>query len=129
MGKFLITWSDSGVKFDLKAENGRIIVSSQLYRKKKYCLKGIESIIKNAPAAPLEDQTIPGYEVIRCPKFELYREQNKGYRFRLRAKNGQIIAASAGHLKKNGCLKGIESVRRNSKGSVIEDADRAGFDF
>ena len=42
------------------------------------------------------------------------------YRFRLKAKNGQIIAASKGYKKKSGCLNGIESIRKNAPGSTVE---------
>ena len=40
-------------KFDLKAKNGQVILSSQGYESKKSCLNGIESIKKNAPEAPI----------------------------------------------------------------------------
>ncbi len=47
-------------------------------------------------------------------KFEVYLDEAGGYRFRLRARNGQIIAVSQGYKSKEGCLKGIRSVQLNA---------------
>jgi len=48
------------------------------------------------------------------PKFETFLGKNKQYYFHLRAKNGQIILSSEGYTTKSNCVKGIESVKRNS---------------
>jgi uncharacterized protein YegP (UPF0339 family) len=48
------------------------------------------------------------------PKFEIYLDEAEGYRFRLRARNGQIIAVSQSYKSKEGCLKGIKSVQLNA---------------
>ena len=61
MGKFVIKNAKNGLKFDLKATNGQVIASSQVYKHKKTCLNGTASVMKNAPAAALEDQTVEGY--------------------------------------------------------------------
>ena len=47
-------------------------------------------------------------------KFELYNDKAGGFRFRLKAANGQIILSSQGYKSKSGCLNGIESVRTNA---------------
>ena len=41
-------------RFRLKASNGEIILASQGYTRKESCKKGIESIMENAPDAPVE---------------------------------------------------------------------------
>ena len=46
--------------------------------------------------------------------FELYKDKAGEYRFRLKAKNGQIILASEGYTQKQNCINGIESVKKNS---------------
>ena len=56
MGKFVITEVKSGIKFNLKASNGEIIASSEVYTSEAACLKGIESIRKNAPDAEVVKQ-------------------------------------------------------------------------
>lgn len=47
--------------------------------------------------------------------FEVYNDKAGEFRFRLKAKNGQIILASEGYTQKQGCLNGIESVKKNSQ--------------
>ena len=48
MGKFVVREVSSGIKFDLKATNGQVIASSEVYKSKASCLKGINSVITNA---------------------------------------------------------------------------------
>lgn len=64
MGKFVISQAKNGVKFNLKAANGEVIASSQVYKDEKYCRKGIASVINNAPVAPIEDQTAEGLPLV-----------------------------------------------------------------
>jgi uncharacterized protein YegP (UPF0339 family) len=44
-------------------------------------------------------------------KFEVYLDKAGEYRFRLKATNSQIIAASEGYKALAGCLNSIESVK------------------
>lgn len=113
MGKYVIKQAKNGVKFDLKASNGEIIASSEVYKSEKSCLNGIASVTVNAAKGAVEDQTVEGFEKAICPKFEVYVDKKGEYRFRLKAKNGQIIATSEGYKQKASCLNGIESVRKN----------------
>lgn len=46
-------------------------------------------------------------------KFECYTDKAGGYRFRLKASNGNTILASEGYKSKSGCANGIESVKKN----------------
>ena len=55
MGKFVIKNTKTGLKFDLKATNGQIIAVSEGYVKMASCMKGIESMKKNAVDAPIEE--------------------------------------------------------------------------
>lgn len=47
--------------------------------------------------------------------FEIYLDKSKKYRFRLKAKNGEIICASQAYTSKSSCMNGIKSVAKNSK--------------
>ena len=123
MGKFVIKATKTGLKFDLKATNGQVIASSQVYKHKKTCLNGTASVMKNAPAAAIEDQTVEGYEKQKCPKFEVYVDKKGEYRFRLKATNGQIIAVSEGYVKMASCMKGIESVKKNAVDAPVEEVE------
>ena len=55
MGKYVIKEAKSGFKFDLKATNGQIIASSQIYKSLRSCKKGIASVRRNALDAPVID--------------------------------------------------------------------------
>ena len=114
MGKFVIRNVASGIKFDLKATNGQVIATSEVYESDAACRKGIESVRKNAPVANFEDQTAPEFEKVTHPKFELYQDKAGEFRFRLKARNGEIIATSEGYKTKDACENGIDSVRRNA---------------
>lgn len=119
MGKFLIKKTNTGIKFDLKAGNGEVIATSEVYTTEAACRNGIDSVKKNAPAAPIEDQTQEGFEKQKNPKFEIYKDKAGEYRFRLKATNGQIIAVGEGYKALAGCKNGIESVKKNAPDAEI----------
>ena len=122
MSKFVIRTVSSGIKFDLKATNGQSILTSEVYTTEAACRKGIESVMKNAPIANVEIQLEEGYEVKTHPKFEMYQDKAGEYRFRLKARNGEIIGTSEGYTAKAGCLNGIESVQKNAPvAEVVEE--------
>lgn len=122
MGKFVIKKTNTGVKFDLKAGNGQVIATSEVYSSDAACKNGIESVKKNAPVAAVEDQTVEGYAKEKNPKFEVYEDKAGEYRFRLTATNGQTIATSEGYKAKAGCLNGVESVKENAPDAeVVEE--------
>ncbi len=122
MGKFVIRETKTGVKFDLKATNGQVILTSEVYTSKAACQNGIESIVKNAPIAAVEDQTKEGFEKEKHPKFEIYLDNSGEYRFRLKATNGQIIGVSEGYKAHESCVNGVESVKKNSvDAEVVEE--------
>ena len=114
MGKFVMRKTNTGVKFDLKAGNGEVIATSEVYSSDAACKNGIASVQKNAPTAPVENQTVEGYDVEKNPKFEVYTDKAGEFRFRLKASNGQIIAVSEGYKAMAGCMNGIESVKKNA---------------
>lgn len=122
MGKFAVKTVKTGIKFNLKAGNGEIIATSEVYSSEDACKNGIESVRKNAVLAKLEDQTVEGYETVTNPKFEVYADKAGEFRFRLKARNGEIIAVSEGYKAKISCLNGIESVRKNAPDApVVEE--------
>ena len=122
MGKFVVKATEKGARFNLVASNGQVIASSQTYKGLRTCLAGIKSVRANAPVAAVEDQTKEGFAQQRCPKFQVYQDKAGEFRFRLLAKNGQNIAASEGYTRKDSCLNGIESVRRNAvDADVVEE--------
>ena len=122
MGKFVIRTVNSGIKFDLKATNGQVILTSEVYSTKAACRNGVESIMKNAPVANVEDQTVEGFETMTHPKFEMYQDKAGEFRFRLKARNGEIIGVSEGYTTKANCVNGVESVKKNAaEAEIVEE--------
>ena len=120
MGKFVIKKTNTGYTFSLKAGNGEVICTGgEVFNTLASCQNSIESVRKSAAAANIEDQTVEGYEKQLHPKFEIYLDKKGEFRFRLKARNGEPIAASEGYTAKAGCKNGIESVIRNAADSEV----------
>ena len=122
MGKFVIKETKTGVKFDLKAGNGEVIATSEVYSSDAACKNGIESV-KKCCEGGIEDQTVENFETVKHPKFEIYLDKAGEFRFRLKARNGEVIATSEGYKAKAGCLNGIESVKKNAPEAEVVVAD------
>ncbi len=107
-GKFEIKQSANGkYHFNLKAGNGQIILSSEMYESKAACENGIASIKKNAGDASKYDR----------------RTSSAGdpY-FVLKAGNGQEIGRSETYQGGNAAMEnGIESVMKNAPDADIVD--------
>ena len=121
MGKFVIRAVSSGIKFDLKAANGQIIATSEVYTTESACRGGIRSVRKNAPIANVEDQTVENHGTVTHPKFEMFTDKSGQFRFRLKARNGEIIATSESYSTKASCENGIESVKKNAGDAEIAE--------
>ena len=63
-----------------------------------------------------------GFEKKRESHFEIFRDKEGKFRFRLKAPNGEIIASSESYETKRECLKGIESVRAHASDAVTKDS-------
>lgn len=123
MGKFIVKTAKTGFMFNLKAANGEVIATSEVYTTEAACLNGVESVRKNSVEAKLEDQTVAGFETLTNPKFEVYTDKAGEFRFRLKARNGEIIAVGEGYKAKASCLNGIDSIRRNAPDApVVKEA-------
>lgn len=107
MGKFIISKrTDGDFKFNLKAGNGQVILTSQGYASKPSCENGIESVRTNS-----QDDS----------KFERNTAKDDRCYFNLKAGNGQIIGTSQMYESEYGMDNGIESVKNNAPGSPVED--------
>ena len=119
MGKFVIKEAKGGLRFNLKAGNGEIIGVSEVYSTESACMNGIESVRKNAVEGKLEDQTVADFAPVTNPKFEVYKDKAGEFRFRLKARNGEIILTGESYKAKASCLNGIDSIRRNAPDSPV----------
>lgn len=119
MGRFMIRRTDSGFRFDLKATNGQTVAVSEVYSSAALCRKGIASVRKCAACAKYADLTQG--QAVSNPAFELFCDRAGQYRFRLKARNGKIIAVSEGYSTKAACENGVQSVRTNAADAPIEE--------
>jgi len=55
------------------------------------------------------------------PVFEIFKGAAGKFRFRLRAPNGEIIATGEAYESKDGCKKGIASIKENAPNAKIKD--------
>ena len=53
-------------------------------------------------------------------KFEVCKDKSGGFRFRLKAGNGETIASSESYKTKASVLNGIESVKKNAGSDVVD---------
>ncbi len=123
MGKYVMKHAKNGLMFNLLAANGEIIASSETYKSTAACVRGIGSIRRNALIAGVEDQTVSDYLSQKHPKFEVYEDKGGKYRFRLKAKNGKIIAVSQAYHVKESCLVGVEAVKMNADSLILDETE------
>ncbi len=109
MGKYVIKQGKNDqFYFNLKADNGQVILASEGYSTKTACLNGIESVKKNSP---LDE------------RYEIKTSTNDKHYFNLKAANSQVIGKSEMYESESGMKKGIESVKKNGPASpVVEEA-------
>ena len=104
-GKFEIKKGTSGkYRFNLKAGNGQIILSSESYETKQGAEKGIESVRKNAP----DDN-----------RYERKTAKNEEAFFVLKAVNGEPLGRSETYSSVSAMENGIEAVRKNATDAQI----------
>lgn len=97
--------------FNLKAANGEIIGTSELYVSKSNAERGaraVREIVRVANQQLAKTQPAP-----RVERFELFKGVDGKSYFRLRAANGEIMLASQGYTTTQSAKKGIESVLAN----------------
>lgn len=116
-------YKDTGDKFRfrLKASNNETVGHSQGYTTKAACKNGIKAV-QNIIAAETYDTTKNDYKpLIGVPAFEIYKDSENKFRFRLRAANTSNILASQGYTSKDNCLNGIRSVKHIAANYALVD--------
>lgn len=107
MGKFVISQrSNDDYQFNLKADNGQVILTSQGYASKSGCTNGIESVRTNAT-----DEN----------RFERLTAANGKFYFNLKAANSQVIGTSQMYESAASRDNGIDSVMRNAPDASVEE--------
>jgi uncharacterized protein YegP (UPF0339 family) len=107
MSKFVISKRNNDeYQFNLKAQNGQVILTSQGYTSKASCENGIESVRTNSALDANFDRN--------------KSSNNKDY-FNLKAGNNQIIGTSEMYENTSGMETGIASVMKNAPDATIEE--------
>lgn len=106
MGKFEIKKDKAGeFRFNLKASNGQVILSSEGYKAKPSCMNGIESVRSNS-------QSDERYE---------RKQTSTGHKFNLKSPNGQVIGTSEVYTSASAMENGIASVMKNAPEASVDD--------
>ncbi len=113
---------DGRYVFNLYAANHVIVATSQVYSSSSKAMTGINSVMANAPKAGIQDNTLKTPTELPCPKWEIYLDNGKKYRFRLIATNGSCVCHSQGYTTKANCKNGIESIIRSSQNATVDKA-------
>ena len=108
MSRFILSRDVRGVRFLLKADNGRTLATSKYYATLDACKKGICSLTLYAPIAPVVDATVGEYGA--NPKFELTKEVG-GYCYTLKSANGKSVLTCAPMETRKACLRAIAMLR------------------
>ncbi|GIU57378.1 DUF1508 domain-containing protein [Arthrobacter sp. NicSoilC12] len=58
-------------------------------------------------------------------KYEVYKDKSGGFRFRLKASNGEVIASSESYKTKASAMGGVESVKKNAASPVVDLTEAA----
>ncbi len=53
--------------------------------------------------------------------FEIFKDKQAKFRFRLKAPNGEVIATGEAYESKQSCIKGIDSIRKNAADAEVKD--------
>lgn len=105
MGKFEIKAAKNGqFIFNLKADNGQVILTSEMYTTKTACNNGIASVQTNC---------------INDARYDRKVSTNKKHFFNLKATNGQIIGTSEMYEGPSGVDTGIASVKKNGISKTV----------
>ncbi len=111
MGKFVIKTRTNGeFQFNLKADNGEVVLTSEGYTQKAGCENGIASVKINAADAS---------------NFDKKTSSNDKFYFNLKAGNGQVIGTSEMYETEEHRNNGIASVMSNATDASIEDTTTA----
>ena len=109
-------------RFRFHSSNKFTLGHSQAYSTKSACKYGIQAVIRAAEKATIVEVDSDKYvSLIGKSVFEIYKDNDKKFRFRLMSANAMNILASQGYSSKINCLKGIESIKRIAEYHTITD--------
>ncbi|ATF90992.1 MULTISPECIES: YegP family protein [Cedecea] len=98
--------SDGQFKFVLKAGNGEVVLTSELYKTRASADNGIASVRTNSPLDERFDKKVAS---------------NGKFYFNLKAGNHQVIGTSQMYATEQSRDKGIASVKNNGGTETVKD--------
>jgi len=117
-------------------ENGNVLADSgEGYASRQKARQGLDSVRKNAAAAGIDDleseaEADGDSDGSAAATFELYADAADEYRFRLRHRNGNIIADSGeGYASKAGAEDAIERIRSYAPDADALEVGNAAFEI
>ncbi|MDR3185579.1 MAG: YegP family protein [Christensenellaceae bacterium] len=112
-------------RFRIKSSNGNIVGHSQGYKAKASCKNAIRAIVNIANDADVLDTIrYDARQSVGMSVFEIYKDTDDKFRFRLKAANLNTILASQGYKSKDGCYNGIKSLRNIALNHNLIDATK-----
>jgi uncharacterized protein YegP (UPF0339 family) len=106
-GSFVVEKGKSGkFRFNLRAGNNEVILTSETYDAKASALKGVESVRKNSKVDK---------------RFERKTAKDRSPYFVLNAANGEPIGKSEMYKSTSSMEKGIASVKKNAPDAKVVD--------
>lgn len=142
-GEFVI-YQDKSKEYyyKLKNANNRFLCAGEIYKTKDRCLKSVESVKRIAKDATVVEKVYEGakyveYTPVANPEYKVKKgfegkwkvETGDDGKFsaKLYASNGQLMIATEYVSTKNGAIKAMENIKKNSQeGNFVIDKDKFG---
>jgi len=106
MATFELKRSKGQFMWNLKAANGKVVLTSERYKSRRAAESGIASVKKNCS---------------RDSCFARKTTASGKYRFNLLSANGQVVGSSQNYASSSGRNNGIRSVKQNARGAKVVD--------
>lgn len=106
-GKYEISQFDDGASYRLKASNGEILVTSELYTTRDGVLKAIENVKKNVETGDIN----------------VFADKHGNWKFVLKAKNHRVLAISSNYTSQAGAQRAAESFKKFALKAVNVDIE------
>lgn len=111
-GKYEVYQTSDGFVYDLKASNGQILVSSEVYASKESVLSAIEAVKKN----------------VEVGEIKVFDDKNGKHQFKLTAKNHRVLVVSANYDDSSSAQRAAESFKKFAVTADIVEIDASEAD-
>ena len=106
-GKYEVYQAGDGFKYNLKASNGEILVSSEVYTSRDGVIKAIEAIKRN----------------VESGEIRVFADKHGNYKFKLTAGNHRVIAISAHYSTEKSAERASESFKKFALTADVVDVE------